>query len=202
MALGWGAQRTTSGNSVPRIRRVGRLVIAFAALAGTWCAMTAASPRSAQASSTATSVVHVSPLDADGHLRAGFNVIHQYGRTQCILGSFAVGDAYRCFAGNDEIFDPCWVQNVIGPYVICAETPWTHKVIRLHVSKGFDESYRAKPSSYPWAMTLANGLRCVGLQGATGDVDGYGISYGCSDHQTVLLEEPKKTTEPWTIRTA
>ncbi|MDQ1698102.1 MAG: hypothetical protein QOJ03_3455, partial [Frankiaceae bacterium] len=149
-----------------------------------------------------TERVLVRPLTPSGHLRAGYHVVHKYVGTHCLSASIATGNAYRCFAGNNEIFDPCWVQNTRSPYVVCMRNPWTHRVVQLHVTKGFDDSFGGGAHTSPWAVTLTGGMRCVGVQGAAGDVDGYGISFGCNDGKTVLLEQPNTGSALWTIRAA
>ena len=156
---------------------------------------------SAATAPSRTSRVEVRPVDAQGHLLAGYRVGHEFGRAHCLRGGIADNQAYRCFAGN-EIFDPCWVQDSATAHVICLRDPWHHTVARLRVTKGFDNGYAGGPSRSPWAIRLVSGPRCVGVQGASGAVAGHGISYVCLDGKTVLLDEPDMAHSLWTIRVA
>ena len=161
----------------------------------------AAPHRAAAAVTQGTTTVHVRPVDAAGHLRPGYHVTHRHGRTHCLLGAIAVGTAYRCFSGNNHIYDPCWVQAGGTDHVLCLRDPWRHGVVRLHVTRGFDGSYGTAPVS-SWALRLAAGPRCVRVQGAAGVVGGRGISATCLDGTTVLLGEADTSGDVWRIRAA
>jgi hypothetical protein len=87
-------------------------------------------------------------------------------------------------------------------HVICLEAPWSHSAIRLHVTKGYDNSAMTTPARQPWGLTLARGRRCVLAQGATGVVHGRRMSYFCQHSTTVLLGEPNRSKRVWTIGTA
>jgi hypothetical protein len=150
----------------------------------------------------ATQVVRLRPVDAKGHLRAGYTITQHHGRAHCVLGSAATGTAYRCFAGN-EILDPCWVQAGSGhSHVICLGLPWVHHVSRLHVTKGYDNSVQPSPAHRPWGLRLTSGTRCAGVQGATGTVHGRPITFFCPHSTLMLLGEPDRSQPRWTIRTA
>jgi hypothetical protein len=150
-----------------------------------------------------TQVVDVRPVGPEGHLLSSMTVRHRFGGGSCQLGSNQVGGiAYRCFATNHNILDPCWVQNTKGHFVICLLEPWAHGVYRMKVTKGFTDYGGAGPKfKYPWGVILPNRWRCLKADGATGDVDGKGISYFCG-HKTVLLDEPNTSHATWTIATA
>jgi hypothetical protein len=150
----------------------------------------------------ATQVVRLRPVDAHGHLRAGYTITHRHGRAHCVLGSEAIGAAYRCFAG-DAIFDPCWVQaGADHSHVICLGLPWTHDVFRVHVTRGYDNSVPATRAHYPWGLRLTRGTRCARVQGATGRVHGRPVTYFCPHSKLMLLGEPNRSKPQWTIRTA
>jgi hypothetical protein len=177
-----------------------RIATTLAAVVLGLTAVPAAVP--AGAAATFTTQVGIRPVDADGHLRPGYHVTRHHGRASCLLGGIAVGTAYRCFAGNDHIYDPCWLQAGGTDHVLCLVTPWRQGVVRLHVTRGFDGSPRAALPRHPWGMQLADGTRCVGSQGAAGAVGGRGISYLCLDGETVLLGDPDISDPLWRIRAA
>jgi hypothetical protein len=162
----------------------------------------AASPADGTVTTARTDQVHVRPVDAAGHLRTGYHVTHHHGRAHCLLGGIAVRTAYRCFAGNDRIYDPCWLQAGGTHHVLCLRDPWRHDVVRLHVTRGFVGGYGEVLPKHPWGIRLADGTRCIGSQGAAGAVDGLGISYLCLDGRTVLLENPDTSDPLWRIRVA
>jgi hypothetical protein len=163
---------------------------------------TAATRPAAVHSAAATHIVRVRPVDAGGHLRSGYTVTHRRAHAHCVLGSEATGTAYRCFSGN-EVLDPCWVQaGSSHSHVVCLELPWSHDVIRLHVTKGYDNSAMTTPGREPWGMRLTTGTRCVGVQGATSLVHGHAITSACPHSKTVLLGEPSRAKPLWSIRTA
>ena len=177
------------------------LAVALGAAAGLVPAnaVTTASASGAVPDAARTHRVHVRPVDATGRLRPGYHVTDRHGRANCLLGGIAVGTAYRCFAGN-VIYDPCWLQ-ADRTHVVCLVTPWRHGVVRLHVTRGVDGSHGPAPVR-SWALRLADGTRCVRVQGATGVVDGRAISYICTDDTTVLLGEADTSGDGWRIRTA
>ena len=182
------------------LSRIAATVAAVALALAPVPGLAAAAPQAATAAG-GTATVRVRPVDAAGHLRPGYHVTHRHGRTHCLLGAIAVGTAYRCFAGNNHIYDPCWVQAGGTHHVVCLRDPWRHGVVRLHVTRGFDGSYGPAPVQ-PWALRLADGPRCVRVQGAAGVVDGRGISATCLDGKTVLLGEPDTSGDVWRIRAA
>jgi hypothetical protein len=189
--------------SVPARRIAATLVTAVLTLTagpGLSPVPAAASPAAAAAGTESTARVQVRPVDAAGQLRAGYHVTHRHGRAHCLLGAIAVGTAYRCFAGNDHIYDPCWLQ-ADAAHVVCLAAPWRHGVVRLHVTRGFDGRYGSAPVR-PWALRLTDGTGCVRVQGAAGVVGGRGISYTCRDGETVLLGEADTSDDVWRIRTA
>jgi len=173
------------------------------ALALTAAIAAVGAPAAALASSsgtTTTRVSYVRPVDSHGRLVARDRVSRQFKHAQCNFGSEATGDAYRCFAGN-FVLDPCWVTNVKSS-VDCATSPWSRKVARLHVTKGYDNTgFDQRHPFDPWAVKLVTGKRCVWLQGATGAVHGKRISYSCGG-RNYLIGNVHKHPQPWRIQTA
>jgi hypothetical protein len=162
-----------------------------------------AAPGPTAGHAAATHVVRVRPVDSTGHLRSNYRVARRLkAHAHCVLGSEATGNAYRCFAGN-SILDPCWVQaGSSRSHVLCLTAPWSHAAIRLHVTKGYDNSVMTTTAREPWGIRLANGTRCAFVQGASSVVHGRRLSYFCQHSKTVLLGNPNRSRPVWRIHTA
>jgi hypothetical protein len=162
-----------------------------------------AAPGPTAGHAAATHVVRVRPVDSTGHLRSNYRVARRLkAHAHCVLGSEATGNAYRCFAGN-SILDPCWVRaGSSRSHVLCLTAPWSHAAIRLHVTKGYDNSVMTTTAREPWGIRLANGTRCAFVQGASSVVHGRRLSYFCQHSKTVLLGNPNRSRPVWRIHTA
>jgi|SRR5271166_5000622 len=152
------------------------IVLAVAALAACASAQTPAL--------TATRQVHVSPVDADGTPVGGFRATTTVSHAGCEPGSEAIGQAYRCFAGN-FLYDPCWAVRAAVPTVLCLAYPWSVTAIRLEVDAPLG-AIPAAVASEPWGVELANGQRCELLQGAHSLFDGRVIDYYCDSRLSLL----------------
>jgi hypothetical protein len=163
-----------------------------------------ATPAAAASTPGSTVVAHVRPVDRSGHLRPGYRVVQRLGKASCSFGSESTGTAYRCFAGH-FVVDPCWVA-ANRHYVDCLAEPWSHKVVRLHVTKGYDNTgytRKAGRGSDPWGVQTVAGVRCGWLQGASGVVGKFRINYGCGKTtKTVLIGDVDRAPALWTIRKA
>src|SRR2546423_87092 len=110
-----------------------------------------------------TTVIHVSPVDNQGHLRRGFTVTETVHGADCWLGSAKVIGAARCSAG-DYIYDPCWAEagDPSRRSVLCLISPWDHSVERLLTETEIvtDPPVPDEPGAPPWAVELADGQRC------------------------------------------
>jgi hypothetical protein len=144
-----------------------------------------------------THVVRVSPVDASGHLRAGYRV-NDRARSTCQPGSEAVPSLYRCFGDDNLIRDPCWRTG--ARTAICLAAPWRHTVSRLTVHGGFGTPLPGGPS-VPWGVRLRDGERCLLLQGASELVHGKRVNYGCS-RTSFLLGRPDRGHAAWRIQRA
>src|SRR5581483_4001136 len=152
-----------------------RIGVAAASVLAAGATLVSAGPAGAAAP---THVVRVRPVTASGHLKSGYSISAKRSQGNCWTSSDATGSAYRCMAHN-EICDPCWV-GAHKAYVYCLPAAWSHEVVRLHVTKGYDNTgFPWRSAKYPWGMRVADGERCSLEQGATGEVHGKGISYGC-----------------------
>ena len=109
-------------------------------------------------------------------------------------------DAYRCFVGN-YIPDPCFA-NTGGSegFVICPTFFPGSRVIKIDLTRKLPRGNRgSNPTRHPpWVIRLSGGRWCAGLSGATGDVAGLRVSYGCKGGG-VLLGEPRRHSPTWTI---
>lgn len=148
--------------------------------------------------STATVVKRVTPLTRAGHLRHGYTVAATH-KGRCWTSSFENGRLYRCFTGN-LIHDPCWKQT--GRHsVVCLAVPWGTKVTRIRLTKRLPATETYGPRL--WGLRLGDSIdvNCTASQGASGVVNGEGISYYCQ-RNWALLESPDQSTALWTMDTA
>jgi hypothetical protein len=167
-----------------------------------YAAPTAGASGAVASSIARTATLHVAPVGHRGHLRSGYRVVDRVGGASCIYGSEPVGHAYRCFGGDSGVYDPCWVQNTRKPNVLCLGTPWLHRVVQLHVTRGFNDSAGTIGSRFgPWAMRTVSDHRCYFSQGATGTVNGFRLNYGCGGKIT-LVGDVDKSQPVWRIRKA
>lgn len=99
------------------------------------------------------------------------------------LASPSRPDAWRCSSGNG-LLDPCY-QRILGDekQLACpVGGPWPANVALLTLDKPLPSEPRKEASrdaTLPWAIELANGLRCTLFTGATAPVAGMRINYGC-----------------------
>jgi hypothetical protein len=154
----------------------------------------------ASASPPGTRQVHVSPVTAAGAPVAGYRVTSRAARAQCSPGSEAVGQAYRCFAGN-TVYDPCWAERAGSPTVLCVADPWLHTVAELRVRSplGAVPAEGGGSPGEPWGVQLAGGQRCVLAQGAHGAFDGVAVDYYCAPGLS-LLRGLDRGPATWTAR--
>jgi len=92
-------------------------------------------------------------------------------------------DAWRCSSGNG-ILDPCYQRILGGENQLACPVggPWPANVVLLTLTKPLPSEPRkesGRDTTLPWALELANGLRCTLFTGATAPVAGMRINYGC-----------------------
>ncbi len=148
---------------------------------------------------TVTTLKRVSPLNAQGHLRARYTVTSTR-RGYCWTASFMNGRLYRCMSGN-YIFDPCW--KVTGrKAVICITVPWSTKVTRLRLTRRLPAKGTYGPGI--WGLRLGGGVgvNCLVSTGASGSVGNHPISYFCSRGWVLLGNGPDRSRPLWTMLTA
>jgi hypothetical protein len=136
------------------------------------------------AATSATRVLNVRPVDASGHLAAGYTV-QQVTSGECSPGSEIAAAAYRCFGTTDNgVHDPCWAEGSPAKSVLCMGSPWSTNVTRLRLSATLPTLSPPGPAAEPWGLLLANGLRCTAYQGAHDQFNGRVLDYYCGDPST------------------
>jgi hypothetical protein len=156
-------------------------------------------PGAQPAQARATTVERVSPLNADGNLRARYTVTSTR-RGHCWTTSLVNGRLYRCLAGNN-ILDPCWKQPGRDA-VVCLVRPWSTEVTRLRLTKRLPATDRFGPRI--WGLRLGGGIgvNCLLSMGAAGTVGKHPISYLCRRGWVLLGEHPDRSRPLWTMLTA
>jgi hypothetical protein len=163
-------------------------------LIGALCLMAGPGPSSAQ-TPPATQIKIFVPYQTDGTLNPTLQVRSRDSFPppfQCQAGSIATTrpDAWRC--GTD---DPCFAAPLLDPNaqsvtLACTPTPWAGNVQLLTVQtplRSVDECKNPprcrQPldlSANPWAVELANGVRCILFTGTISSLGGVGMVYGCA----------------------
>lgn len=111
------------------------------------------------------------------------------------------GDAYRCFVRN-YIHDPCFAdQTSLANYVLCPLDFPGSKVLRINLTKKLPSNPgTGDPTRYaPWAVRTSSGKWCVVLSGATGQIAGMRINYGCIGGGILIGNPRRSASAPWTI---
>lgn len=91
-----------------------------------------------------------------------------------------VASAYRCIA-DDKILDPCFAspRKATPIEVACVANPWSRAEV-LRVTAALPTAAPgARNRSRPWAIQLANGVRCVAATGMVPAVGGVDLGYHC-----------------------
>lgn len=155
----------------------------------------------AAASRVATQQRTVSPVDDGNQLAAGYRIAHNYGNASCESGSPTVGKAYECFTpqSSEGIYYSCWVQ-ANQNFVLCLDKPWQHKVVRLHVTRGYGDSSGFDKVQRPWGVRLANGYRCLVILGPVHTTHGQPVNYYCN-HNRALAGKINERHRVWMVRT-
>jgi len=155
-------------------------------------AFTAAAPK--------TNVIVFSPWSASG-LQPAFTVVARV-KGSCFTNSISTGraDAWRCMVGND-IYDPCFAS-ASGSVVACADDPFARRVRLVTLDKAVSKGKAPAagfPSSKdePWALRLSTGEVCQFITGATDEVQGMRLNYGCKGND-YIVGFPVRSASVWT----
>jgi hypothetical protein len=181
-----------------RHRLLALLVIPVVALA---TAPFVASSAAATTRPAATVVTHLRPVTTAGKLATGYTITKHLSHGSCETGSEATDNSYRCFAGK-KVLDPCWVTDS-KKYVDCLAEPWQTAVVQLKVTKGYLNYGGLGATSFlPWGVQLANGTKCLRVQGAAAPIDGMPETFDCHKSKTVLAGDVIKHGKVWKIASA
>jgi hypothetical protein len=182
----------------PRLRPSAALPVMLIAATALATVTACGSGAAGSGTSLRTRTVQVSPVTSSGAAVAGYRTIATAANASCEPGSEAIGQAYRCFAGN-TVYDPCWAQKAAVPTVLCVADPWSAAVVKLTVSSSLSPIPAEGGTVEPWAVQLGGGQRCVMVQGAHGAFRGHVIDYFCGQG-LFLLRGLSTSSQPWTAR--
>jgi hypothetical protein len=147
----------------------------------------------------ATRVHRVAPVDARGHVVAGYRVTST-AHGKCFGASLVADGLFRCFRGN-TILDPCW--KLAGRHaVLCLPEPWSHRLARVQVVGKLPPP--AHFAQRWWALRVGDGVsvRCIGATGAAGVVRGEPVTYVCEHGWVLLGDGPDRSAAAWTMGAA
>lgn len=188
------------------------LAAAAALAAATTCALP---PTVSSAAPTATEVVNVVAVDANGQPANGYREIPNpgdAGDTYVVFGcegspAAVSGDIYEC-SPSAAAADVCWPAT--RGTVLCVDDPWSKELHRLSPN---DPLPQVQPAATPepFALLLDDGTRCRLRNGGAwgGRDDGLVGAYGCYDGAPTVLgpADPKpgqsavdRSGPVWTVR--
>ena len=156
------------------------------------------------AATSPTGVLNVRPVDASGHLAAGY-FVQQVVSGGCSPGSDLGTSAYRCSGTtNHSVYDPCWAEGSPAKSVLCLDSPWSMSPTRLTLSGPLTALPPPGPVVPPWGLQLANGLKCTAYQGAHSQFNGRAVDYYCGGTYTgpVVLRGIDLSRPVWVVQTA
>lgn len=138
------------------------------------------------AAPVATVVRAYLPFDAAGK-PAGTVSATRSGECWTTSVAATVASAYRCRAGN-TILDPCFAVTPRARTVACAADPWSAVEV-LHLTSPLPTGEPVGDGTRPWAVQLANGVRCVASTGTVPEVAGFLLDYSCRGGSGVSLAD-------------
>lgn len=178
---------------------VPRCAVVFAAAVAGCGSSTPSTVSISGAAAAHTQTVHVSPVTRAGAAVEGYRVTSRASDASCEPGSEAIGEGYRCSAGN-YLYDPCWAEKTATPTVLCLAEPWLRTVAQLQLNAALPAIPHANGGSVePWGLQLADGNRCLLAQGAHNAFDGTVLDYYCTS-RLALLRGLNRTRTTWTAR--
>jgi len=119
----------------------------------------------------------------------------------CLSASTASGqtNAWRCYTRKMTL-DPCFsLPNQRG--LICPENPWRSAATRVILNKPLLNKPRIVNSArLPWAVELADKVKCVLLTRTTFAVDNQRVNYVCENNTYLFGTFAKFNNRDWTIK--
>lgn len=103
--------------------------------------------------------------------------------------------AYRCIAGN-AILDPCFAPaHPSTPLeVTCVADPWSDaQVVRVTGALPEPPS-TGRGATRPWAIQLANGVRCVAATGTVPAINGVNLDFHCRNGWDAAVRDDSAAT--------
>lgn len=159
-------------------------------------------------SSSVTSLVHASPVDAAGKARPGYSITRVTGKTvDCLTPSPSAVrvDVVACGSTADDA-DVCWVEPDRAK-VLCEISPWD-KELREFTSSGMIHKMTVPAQPLAWAVVLQGGDKCVRRIGGAVDSLPFGIipAYYCQDQNRMIVVGADgklfdKSSARWTVQT-
>ena len=147
-----------------------------------------------------TEVRYVFPQTNAGDLKADWRISRTYYHSDCWTIGSSPG-SYRCATGNSLLYDPCFAAAPAGSRdrVFCPLAPWRKTVVELRIDGYPDMDPLTSYGGAFQGLTLAGGMRCQFMLGASDVVDGKRVNYACP-HQRYLIGEPSRRTHRWRIQ--
>ncbi|WP_133129344.1 hypothetical protein [Legionella yabuuchiae] len=110
-------------------------------------------------------------------------------------------DAWRCYASG-KAFDPCFTKRFgSSNEVMCTESPWSDKAVKIITSTSLDERSHLRldmARTYPWAVELANGMRCISDDDNEEVINGLPVHYRCQD-ASILIGHLQRCKAIWSM---
>ena len=88
-------------------------------------------------------------------------------------------DAFRCFYGSFQIYDPCFSSAAVGGVVRCVVAPWSRKAFEVQMTKPLPAAGAGLESI--WGVALANGGRCSITPESTDTSHAHVIGWTCTN---------------------
>lgn len=118
-------------------------------------------------------------------------------------------DAWQCESTDQSkkrVFDPCFIKIENNKKTaLCATSPWKNDAVSITLDKAWqpnmresDEERLDMSADDPWAIELANGVRCLKTTTTTKTINGQLVKYTC-DNQGVLLGRLQRCELIWTV---
>jgi hypothetical protein len=150
-----------------------------------------------------TNVRYLLPYTPDGLNPALTVTGHETGACDVSAAAADRPDAWRCI--STAALDPCF-ENPFGAVdppieLACLNSPWSRDVVLFSSTAPLPrekDPAAEQAEAPPWALELANGVRCDLITGATAVYAGLRLNYGCTG-QGVVIGEPDRGDPLWTV---